>query len=240
MITLNTIQQDKIREETLRCFPNEMCGILVEDNFIPLVNISESPEDSFRFDASELVLYAGMITAIVHSHCRNVKNPELLDTRTPSVTDIINQKKTNTPWIIVATEGYTVTEPLEFPKIPSNEYIGRPFIWFVNDCYSIVQDWYKFELDIILPDHKAVVDYRDLNGEDELFTEYLTEYKFTKVVQIEDIQDGDILLLNYRGRIRNHLGIYINGEVLHQDMLSVKVPFSSMITKVDRILRYVS
>jgi len=240
MIILNEVQKQKIKYESLKCHPNEMCGVLIEEDFIPLANVSTNPEDSFKFASSSLIPYTGKIKAIVHSHCRNIKYPEILDTRTPSVADLQNQKKTGVPWLIITTEGFTVSEPLEFPRIPNNNYIGRPFIWFVNDCYSIVQDWYKFELGIDLPDHKALIDYKDLTHSSNLFLEHLEEYKFTKLVQIQDIQEGDILILNFKGRMGNHLGIYTNGEVLHQDMLSVRVPFSNMVDKIDRILRYVS
>jgi len=150
---LSFTQVEKIRVHTLRCYPEEMCGVLVDNDFFPIPNVAENKLMSFALDSEHLAVIASRckIAGIVHSHCRNIKHPEVFDTRTPSIADLAGQKQSKVPWLIVATEGETVTPPLTIPRTPSNYYIGRPFIWFINDCYTLVQDYYLFELGIALP-----------------------------------------------------------------------------------------
>lgn len=240
MITLSEEQIKLIEIHTLACFPEEMCGGLTKDSFIPFTNISSDKEHSFSVSSLELVQYIDSLIAIVHSHCRHVKHPVVFDTRTPSAADIKAQKKSNLPWLIVACEGITVTSPLEIPRQSNNEYIGRPFIWFVNDCYSLVQDYYKYELGIELPNHKANVDFLDLDRNGNLFDSFITEYNFKESSSLVNLRNGDLVLLDYNGKIRNHLGIYHNGNIIHQDLLSVEVPFETFIGRINKVLKYVS
>ncbi len=239
MIELTALQIDQIREHTLACYPEEMCGGLLNLVFIPFKNVSEEPLKSFKFDAKELSPYLGNLKAIVHSHCRDIKKPELLDTRTPSITDINGQKLSGIPWLIVSCEGLTVTPHVELPRTPSNIYIDRPFMWFINDCYTLVQDYYNFELNISLPDHKAKVDYKELKNLSNLFDAYIEEYGFVVTNDIDNIQNGDLLLLDNAGYEKNHLGIYHNGNVIHQDINSVSVPFETFLGRINKVLKYV-
>jgi proteasome lid subunit RPN8/RPN11 len=239
MIVLTTKQKELITQHTLSCYPEEMCGGLTQDSFIPLTNISEDKTTSFAIGAAEILPHLGTFIAIVHSHCRNSRVPELFDTRTPSAADIKGQRKSKLPWLIVCCEGETVTNPLEFPRESSAEYIGRPFIWFVNDCYSLVQDYYKHELGIELPNHKADVDFCDLNKSGYLFENFIVDYKFEERYNVEKLVNGELLVLNHGGKFQNHLGIYHNGNVLHQDRLSVEVPLYTFANRINKVLRYV-
>ena len=238
MIKLNQEQVDAIQVHTLACYPEEMCGGVTKDSFIPFTNASEDKLKSFSITALEL-LQAGELTAIIHSHCRDSRVPEVFDTRTPSLADIIGQKESGLPWLIVCTEGISVTIPLEFPRESSSDYIGRPFIWFVNDCYSLVQDYYKHELGIELPNHKANVDFCDLSISGHLFDDYIVEYGFEEWYNTETLENGNLLVLDYGGKSQNHLGIYHNGNVIHQGMLSVEVPLSTFSHRVHKVLKYV-
>lgn len=235
---LSQEQFNIITEHTLNCHPNEMCGILVNDTFIPITNIHSEPENNFTLNPIELVNYLGKIQAILHSHCRDLKAPEILDLRTPSYNDIINQKKSKLPWLIFSTEGINVTYPLEIPRIKNNQYLERPFIWFISDCYSLVQDYYLFELNIELPDHKAEEDFANIRKLHNLFDDYIKDYGFIELPATIKLEKGDLLLLDNAGHTRNHLGIYEDGYVLHQDMLSIKEKVEHFIGRIHKVLRY--
>jgi len=239
MIKLLPIQLHKIKEHTLQCFPEEMCGILTSDDFIPCTNAADEPEKHFKIPPAELAQHTEF-KAIVHSHIRNIKRPELLDTRTPSLADLKGQRDTGVPWLIVATEGAVVTPPLEIPRDRSLPYVGRSFIWFVADCYTLVQDYYANELGIALKDHKEDLEFKELRRFDGIFDMYVEEYGFIEHSNINDMQNGDLLLLDNAGSKRNHLGIYHNGDVIHQDAVSVQVPFSTFIGRINKVLRYAS
>jgi proteasome lid subunit RPN8/RPN11 len=238
-IILTELQKAKIEKHTLECYPNEMCGILTIDDFIPLENIHSNPLNSFKIKNKDFIKYLTVVTAIIHSHTRELNKPELLDLRTPSYKDMQQQKLTNLPWLIVSCESITVTEPLQFPRIPNNEYVGRRFQWFIYDCYTLIQDWYRFELNIILDDHTITEDYQDLRHLNDLFEPYIESYGF-KEVPFRDLKDHDLILLDNSGFKSNHLGVYYKGNVIHQDMLSVSVPLETFIGRVNKVLRYES
>ena len=239
MIKLTAQQIADIKAHALDCYPEEMCGILVEDTFVPLANTHEEPEEHFKVDELTLFPYLGQIQAIIHSHTYIPEKPATLDIRTPSATDVKGQKLSGVPWLIVGTEGQTVTPALELPRTPSNNYIERPFIWFINDCYTLIQDYYQFEFGITLPDHLNTINFKDIRKLDKLFEGHIENYGFRETMDITDMQNGDLLLLDNALAAQSHLGIYHNGEVLHQDVLSVSVPFTSFIGRIHKVLKYV-
>ncbi len=240
MITLSEKQKEQIKVHTLACYPEEMCGVLTEEAFIPIRNVAENPLKSFALEPESfaVLLLRSNVKAIVHSHCRNIRVPEIFDTRTPSLADLAGQKETKIPWLIVATEGLTVTPPLELPREPSRSYVGRQFIWFMNDCYTLIQDYYHFELNIDLPNHKANKDFKDLRNSEGLFDDFIEEYGFTDLRKEEVVQNGDIFLVDNAGQRRNHLAVYHNGNLLHQDRLSVAVNPAVFAGRTHRVLRY--
>lgn len=240
MIILSDKQKEQIYYHTLSCYPEEMCGILLEEDFIPIKNVSKTPLESFELNPEQYAPIAcrEKIKGIIHSHCRNPRNPEVFDTRTPSLADINGQKQTKVPWLIVASEGMTVTPPLELPRLQSNRYIGRQFIWFINDCYTLVQDYYKFELGIELPDHKAEKDFKALRHFEGLFDGFIEAYGFTDLTKGESLTNGDLFLVDNAGHRRNHLAIWHNGKVLHQDVVSLETNPAVFAGRTHRYLRY--
>jgi|694.fasta_scaffold12495_7 proteasome lid subunit RPN8/RPN11 len=232
---------EDIKEYILSKYPEEACGIIVEGVFIPLENVHEEPEKHFTIKAEDLIPYAGKISYIIHSHCRNPKKPEVIDLRTPSFSDISGQKDSGVPWLIFGTEGYTVKEPLELPRVHNNDYIFRPFIWYINDCYSLVQDYYEFEFGIILPDHKADKDFADIRRINNIFGPFISEYGFIEFSPINhEFQKGDLVLLDQHGYEQNHLGIFEDGFILHQDMMSKKERIEHFIGRIHKVLRHES
>jgi hypothetical protein len=95
-------------------------------------------------------------------------------------------------------------------------------------------------LGIELPNHKANVDFLDLDRNGNLFDDFIIEYNFKESSSLIDLINGDLVLLDYNSKIRNHLGIYHNGNIIHQDLLSVEVPFETFIGRINKVLKYVS
>lgn len=236
---LTNKQIELIKAEALIKYPEEMCGVLLEDTFIQLSNQHDDKLHNFKILAEDLIPYLGSIKAIVHSHTLKREKPDTQDPRTPSYEDVKAQQQTGVPFLIVATDGFNVTEPLEFPKPLGGTLIGRPFIWFIHDCYSLVQDYYYNEFGIVLPPHKAEVNFKDIRKCNNLFDTYLKDYGFKEVASLEDIKNGDLLLLDgVQSGKRNHLGIYHNGKVLHQASMSIEVPLETFIGKIHCRLVY--
>lgn len=228
-----------ISKYILSKYPNEACGIIVDNTFIPITNTSVTPTKQFILSATELLPYLGKIEAIIHSHTKQSDTDEIFDLRTPSYSDIINQRKSKVPWYIYGTDGEVVSEPIRYPAIKSNIYTGRKFIWFVSDCYSLVQDYYLYELGINLPDHKAEDDFKNIRKMKDIFLPYLTEYGFRPTGKDYPEQIGDVIILNQHGYIGNHLAVYIgNNQLIHQDVISKQENIHEVLSNINMVVRY--
>jgi len=230
---------DKLSRGILDNYPSESCGFILEDDTIIFcANISETPEKSFKINPVDYIKFAGKLKYIFHSHCVDSRASRNLDPRTPSVADMKGQQVSGVPWLIFATEGWVVSDPIELPRTPSSEYLERPFIWFINDCYTLVQDYYKFELGIEL---KAYIlhDYTQIRKTDKVFDEFIADYGFQEFHNIDDLQNGDLFIIDNSGFTENHLAIYHEGYLLHQGLLSCKEPLESYMGQIKRRLRYV-
>lgn len=236
-IELTELQRERIKDWTFRCYPNEMCGFLTKEDFIPCKNIADDPENSFKIAPEVTAKWLGKAIAIVHSHTKAVSKVSLLDLRTPSHADYNGQKLTGVPWLIVGCEGITVSDPIQIPRVPSREYVGRSFQWFINDCYNLIQDWYLFELGIELPEAIIPENYTTIRTMNGIFDEHILDFGFREV-EYSELKDNDLVLVDFAGSEGNHLGVFHQGFVYHQGLVSVKVPFAHFIGRVRKVLRY--
>lgn len=81
----------------LKEYPDEACGIVVAGQYIPIINISPTPQDSFELPAWTLLFY--QVQAVIHSHCGPHHPKE------PSPADYANQRQLNLPYGLVWTDG---------------------------------------------------------------------------------------------------------------------------------------
>ena len=235
VVELNESQKEKIKSAALAAFPKEMCGVLTADDFIQIANIHSNPGISFTMAPGEYVKVVGRAVAIVHSHTKDMDIDLGIDPRTPSFKDITNQKLSGLPWLIVATEGKSVTPPIQLPRTPDAKYENRNFIWYINDCFNIVQDYYRFQLEIILPDNIFNPFEDDLK---DVIVDYADKHGFKDIYDVDNIKNGDIVILDSLGKKRNHLGVYHDEMILHQMQTSKFEPFVNHKDRISRILRY--
>lgn len=230
---------DELNRGILNNYPNESCGFILQDNTIIFcMNISETPEKSFKINPIDYVKFSGQLKYIFHSHCINPRTSRNLDPRTPSVADMKGQEVSGIPWLVFATEGWVVSEPITLPRTPSSDYLERPFIWFINDCYTLVQDYYKFELGIELKPY-ILHDYTAVRKSDKVFDEFIEDYGFIELQNLDDLKNGDLFILDNSGFRENHLGIYHEGCLIHQGLLSCKEPLENYMSQIKKRLKYV-
>lgn len=183
-----------IISHALDCYPAECCGLIVDKKYIPCTNKATDdeqfvlcPKDFARAESM------GQIQAIVHSHPDGGVMPSDLDK--------LQIELHGVPWVIVAISKQEYGDEPTFGIYEPCGYrpplLGRAYIHGVQDCYSLVRDFYSREYSrefgIELPDF----DRSDAWWEDPNHAP-LYEQNFEKagfvVVDKNQPQYGDVLL----------------------------------------------
>ena len=208
--------------------PKECVGLLLnirgKEKYFPCRNLSMTAHQCFIIDPEDYVRAdnIGEIKAIVHSH--PVTPPF------PSEADKLGCEQSKLPWHIVnpKTEQWGYYEPCGY-KPPLK---GRPWVWGVTDCWSLVRDFYKEEKNIELLDYERPVTPQVFNDV-PLFERYAERTGFKELDPNETLKNGDILLMSIMYNTLNHVAIFLDGDVLHHltDRLSCKEPYSAWLQK---------
>lgn len=198
---LTTKLKKAIQAHAAEVYPNECCGVVVNKTYIPCRNISEN-KDQFEIHHEDLAAAEDLveIQAYVHSHPNaSARASEL---------DLIQIELHQKPWVICAYPDieFQVYEPCGY-KAP---LVGRNYIHGIQDCYSIVRDFYERELGIKLIDFER----QDLWWESkENKSLYLDGFGEAGFVEVSDMQYGDVLLCRV-GRTEhvNHAVIWLGDQ----------------------------
>lgn len=182
----------------------EVCGLIISRkrkySYIQCTNIADGANE-FIIDPAEFADAAdkGTVLAVVHSHV-NV-NPN------PSQADLISIERHKLPFLIVnyPLNTWTYTEPSGY-KAP---LIGRQFVHGITDCYALLIDYYKQELNL---------DIMDFDRRSEWWTKgdnlYLENYEKAGFVQVDELQKHDIILMQVGSQVPNHCAIYLGDNVI--------------------------
>ena len=208
--------------------PDESCGLLLnirgKERYYPCRNLSAQSDEYFILDPEDYIKGSnlGTITAIIHSH-----------PNTPPVAsqaDKMSCEQTKLPWYIVnpKTETWGYYEPCGY-KAP---LLGRPWVWAVTDCWSLIVDWYKEEKGIELLDYERPTRIEEFT-DDPVFEKYLPSRGFKLLEPNEPLKNGDVLAMSILGKGLNHVAIFLDGDVLHHsaDRLSCREPYSPWLLK---------
>ena len=222
--------------------PKESCGLLLnirgKEKYFPCQNLAITSHQCFIMNPEDYVVAdsIGEIIGIIHSH-----------PTTPPVAseaDKISCEESNLPWYIVnpKIETWGYYEPCGY-KAP---LLGRPWVWGVTDCLSLVEDWYLEEKQISFkkatrPLTPEIFAENPQSKEDGDFDNYLTTAGFRLLAPNEKLQNGDVLAMSILGKGLNHVGIFLDGDVLHHlaDRISCKEPYNQWLLKCTGMrLRY--
>ena len=218
--------------------PNESCGLLLnirgKEKYFPCRNLSQTSYQCFILDPEDYVRAdnTGDIIAVVHSH--PVTPP------VASQSDKVACEQSGLIWHIVnpKTQQWGYCEPTGY-KAP---ILGREWAWGVSDCWSLVRDWYKEELNIELKDWDRPTTLEEFNN-DPMFERCAWRTGFRELRADEKLQNGDLLFMSIFTNNLNHVAIFLDGEVLHHftDRLSCIEPYSEWLLKcTGKRLRYVA
>ena len=208
--------------------PKESVGLLLnikgKETYFPCRNLALTAHQCFILDPEDYVKAdeAGQITGIVHSH-----------PTTPaaaSEADKLSCENSGLPWHIVnpKTETWGFYKPSGY-KAP---IIGRPWVWGVTDCWSLVRDWYKEEMNINLRDWERPVTPEEFL-QNPMFESCAWRTGFRELRQEEKLEKGDLLFMSIGANGLNHVAIFLGDMVLHHlaDRLSCKEPYNPWLLK---------
>ena len=147
----------------------------------------------------------------------------------PSQVDKSSCERSRVPWYIVSPQTGLWGEC--HPTGKDIPYVGRPFIHGLDDCYSLVRDWYQKELNIKLNDYFRQNEWW-YKGEN-LYLDNFAKEGFREIKE-EELRYGDLLLMCIVSNVPNHAAIFLEGNiVLHhvQGRLSSRDVYSGYYRK---------
>jgi cell wall-associated NlpC family hydrolase len=194
-------------------YPQEAVGFVINNEFKPTKNIAQDPFNNAQYgEIAYLTSSLNGIQAIVHSHTQGSLKDHLdleVDPRTPSERDMQSQMDTDVPWLVFHTDGTKVSAPLEFGGEPA-PLMGRPYIYNVFDCWTLVRDYYQMNHKIELPVWPRPIQWMKDNP--SLLTDNWQKIGFIEISK-SNIQPGDGILFKLsRTENFDHCGIYLGEE----------------------------
>ena len=196
---------EDFKKYILSCYPQEGCGVIIEDIFYPITNTHPDPADKFLFSEEDTLNLIDKTYSIIHSHTMDRFTS---DPRTPSHEDMIGKDNTQVPWGIVHCDGETVSDILYFGDINREDLIGRSYISNVFDCFTIARDFLYTNFGVDIGVHPRPPEWEEWNPH------YISQtYKNLGFIDnLGKPEFGDILLFSISSRQINHIGIYLEGD----------------------------
>jgi proteasome lid subunit RPN8/RPN11 len=189
--------------------PMECCGVVVkkDDGQIEYVRCRNVSEERNRFvlDPRDYVTASsiGEPIMIAHSHC--YVQPD------PSESDKVGCEETGLPWLIVnyPLKTYTITNPSGYEA----PLVGRTFEKNTLDCYALVRDYYKRELNITLQDDVRPERWWEVGR--SILVENFQKYGFVQI-RADELKENDCLLMKVGASVPNHCAVYVgDNKILH-------------------------
>lgn len=189
-----------IAGEARKASPEECCGFVVNGAIVPCRNTSPTPVDHFTIAAEDYARASAMgeIEAVYHSHVDGAKGF--------SLPDIAACKQSNLPWIVfhAPSADFFYADPTG-----NAPYVGRQWIYGIQDCYAILRDFYKREFGIQLDDFERGEENEWESKDWTMFVDNYSQQGFYEIEKPE--RKGDFLLMQSGAPSPNHAGV-ISGE----------------------------
>lgn len=225
------------REIAVNCKSFESAALLLRDGTVRhLPNLSPEPHRHFIFDPKLLVTW-GRPVGLLHSH------PLAADgsvQASPSALDMEMQVTSGMPWgLSIIDEDGKCADPVWWgDQLPIRPLLGRVFLHGINDCYSLIRDWYRLK-GITLPDFPRSDGWWREPGLD-LYGQGFEKARFRRV-EVSEIRPGDVVLFSVVSRVLNHGGVYLGDDVMLHHLhgtLSSRVPLSKWASRIRVVLRH--
>jgi proteasome lid subunit RPN8/RPN11 len=219
----NQVYKD-FEKHVLAEYPKEAAGLVINDIYVPCLNVHEEPTKHFRIAPEQMVLEQtmGRLQAILHSHPYS-SNSVFTDgyrPEYPSASDIDHFNKTAVPWGIVSTAGKGLSDLVWLDDNNRPELYGRLFIWGTQDCYSFVRDWYWINRQINLPNVPREWCWWNKPEQHNFLEEHVMKAGFS-LITTKEATIGDVALMRMGDEraagVINHVAVITNhNEISHQ------------------------
>jgi proteasome lid subunit RPN8/RPN11 len=221
-------QKDEIKKLSIKAAPYEICGVVLKsvsgNAFHVCKNIAENPKNSFAISPFEIesIKQKGEVVALFHSH----------DEKSFSLADEFVSEKFKLPSII-----YKIKED-EFetyePKGIEPPIIGRPFIFGIFDCFTLVQDFYAIKYNIKIPDIKhplrKVLNFNEEADQYENKNVIIEHFLNNSFVYADKPKTGDVLVIKLgKQPVAGHFAIFQEPDsIIHhlEDEDSERIPYA--------------
>lgn len=196
---------ESARAHAAECYPAEAAGVVIEVNgkaeYRPCRNLGTEP-DVFILDPDDSAAAEdeGRLLGYIHSHPGGPV--------TPSEADRAGCDRSGLPWWVIEYPGeaWTRLDPV------GRKLEGRQFVLGVDDCFSLVRDWYAATL-CNLPDFERVEKFWERGLTPHL--DHMEAAGFYEVHR-EDLQSEDVILFKVAAKTTNHCAVYLgSGMMLH-------------------------
>jgi proteasome lid subunit RPN8/RPN11 len=185
----------------------ETCGfVLTGGAVIAVENVAQHPEKEFEIKAEVYARYGEDITAIWHSH------PEGEFVFSPA--DVQGCKASGLPWVLFhcPTQGFKVADPTG-----TAPYLGRDWVYGLNDCFGLVTDWLRKEMGFDFPDVDRYHDKPEPSLKIlEAFPPLMESCGLKRVT--DGVQFGDVLFMQINSPVPNHCAVMVDpskNRILH-------------------------
>lgn len=216
----------QIRAHAAEVYPQECCGLVIEaenrvlsvvkcTNQYPDIPLDEiSPKNPVKTSRNDFLIdpvdafnasKRGKIVAVYHSHPNGKAEFTAID--------ILASEETRFPYFVVEYPGTGWASYV--PKGFQCELVGRPFIYGVYDCFTLVRDYYRLTFGLVFP--PAL--YRDYGwwmaaDSHSFYLQGLEGLGFA--VTKDGLKKGDVVLIRYRAPSPNHLAVFVgDGFIMH-------------------------
>lgn len=203
------------QEHALQVYPNEAVGFVINDEFVPVSNTADDPLTTFRVDPNDHFKCAnlGEIQALLHTHPYDKFNAPKWPPEWPTTVDMEGWLQGTIPWGIAATEGEGLTQLVWLDDTDIQPLEGREFIHGINDCYSLIRDWFRVNKQVTIPNFARGMEwwYSGRNLYDENF-----EAVGFVPIPLEQATIGDCVMMKTASKVTNHAAVIVgNNEILH-------------------------